>query len=142
MTSETKKARHCPWIERLCLETRAPLGISLLGWVFQDLTNIDVLNEHLSVKMIMALLKHKETLNHLYTIEDGNIYLSETIPEVASNQLGLNTKERIDRSIQLWKEGREWVDMGKTSFLPLPFNYTALSHRTTNRLRHASRDIL
>jgi len=159
-------ARYCPWIEMLCLETRAPLGISLLGWAFQDLTSIGVLNEHLSLNMVMAILKHKETLNHLYTTEDGNIYLSETIPEVESNQLGangcfiqslpqhctqlrtlmlplfemdmddiemmpwechdlivlyiriqgLNTKERIDRSIQLWKEGRERVNIGQDEF--------------------------
>ncbi|KAK3827990.1 MAG: hypothetical protein J3Q66DRAFT_321575 [Benniella sp.] len=149
-------ARHCPSLKTLYLETRPPVGISVLTQALQNLTAICILNEHLSAEMVMAILNHQETLIEVATFFDGNLLEMEVIPEVESHQLdtsgwivqslprrctrlkifelillevdmddiemtdwgchdleelsirikGLDTKQEIDRTIQLWEEGR------------------------------------
>jgi len=149
--------KHCPSITSLRLETPAPMTISMLTQVFDDLTAIRILNRQFSSDMVMAILNHQETLTGVRTfIAVNNFNQLEVIPEVEGVQLdsggwiiqsiprrclqlkalefplyemdmgdiekakwkchdletlyirirGLNTKEKIDRAIQLWKEGR------------------------------------
>jgi len=149
--------KHCPSITCLRPETPAPMTIRMLTQVFDDLTAIYLLNKQFSSDMVMAILKHQETLTSMSTFTTHSEFFdTDVIPQVESTPLdtsgwiiqsiprlcprlkslqltlyemdmddiekskwgchdleslyirirGLDTKEKIDRAIQLWREGR------------------------------------
>lgn len=129
------------------------------------LTEICISATDFSTETVVAILKHQDTLNELYTFTRDEFYDSEAIPETKNGEidtdgwtvqslprhctrlkiphlplfemdmddiedttwgchdleelhmrvLGLDTKERIDRAIQLWKEGRIVIMKGQVN---------------------------
>ncbi|KAF9980396.1 hypothetical protein BGZ65_005154 [Modicella reniformis] len=146
----------CPLLKTLLVGTTAGITVNLLVKAFNNLTSICVYNHYISAEVVMAIVKHQDTLIHVSTFTFSNFFDSDNIPEVESNHLevpgwiiqllpgsctrlkslrfplyemnindieeanwrcynleslyirvhGVNTKEKIDRAMQLWTDGR------------------------------------
>ncbi|KAK3827989.1 MAG: hypothetical protein J3Q66DRAFT_321573 [Benniella sp.] len=78
-------ARCCPMLTILSTSCPTSMTINFLTQVFGDLTCITILNRQLSADLVMAILKHQETLTRIFTFKPfADFYDNGVIPEVES----------------------------------------------------------
>ncbi|KAF9364673.1 hypothetical protein BGX34_000774 [Mortierella sp. NVP85] len=85
---QNEVVRCCPMLTTLATSYPVPMTINLLTQVFDNLTCIIIQNNHLSVDLVMAILKHQETLTCIYTFKPpGDLFDNGVVPKVGSTAI-------------------------------------------------------